>query len=135
MTRIVKKFEESESAQCRWSEYAAELIGGWDVVWEDAEVDYQGHANILACDGKKFMLIEWSYGSCSGCDGWEDLSDADVREDFGKCAMEFSSVEILLNYIESLYGTMFPRAKELMTALMCYTNIIDYENKSEHTVN
>ena len=123
--RVVKKFDESETAKCRWSEFAAELIGDWDVVWENSVADYQGSAAILACNGTMFRMIEWSYGSCSGCDPWEDEPEDAVRKDFAQCMMEFKDVSILLNYLENLYSTDFNHAKELTTAVFTYAHMIE----------
>ncbi len=74
------KFSESEANKCRWSEYAKPYFrdGDWDIIMDASESDYQGTVEILAYGSsswrgpKRFKYLEYSYGSCSGCDAWED---------------------------------------------------------------
>jgi len=71
------RWSETVAAQCRWSESVepvlTRLLGGeFDVLWEESEVDYQGSATVLVARGDMLAEYGWSYGSCSGCDGWED---------------------------------------------------------------
>ena len=69
---------------CRWEEgveYALELLGGGkEILRVSYEADYQGYLDIdvLLNDGRVFSYKYW-YGSCSGCDAWEDATDDDVR--------------------------------------------------------
>lgn len=46
------------------------------------EGDYQGY--VATCvqlnDTKEIVIYNDSYGSCSGCDAWEDATDEDVKE-------------------------------------------------------
>lgn len=81
------KWEETVASQCRYGGIAERLFGQAEIIWECSENDYQGHANILAHmpDGQ-FAHYEWTYGSCSGCDDWEnrclthDQIEAEMRE-------------------------------------------------------
>lgn len=66
------RFSETVASQCRYGSNAQGIWGGWDILWEDSEADYQGHAAILATFKGKYCFYEWTYGSCSGCDTWED---------------------------------------------------------------
>lgn len=83
---------ESKAYGGRWSEY---VLDGWqdaEVLYEAGEADYQGSAEVLAVqrtswDGDKYIYASWSWGSCSGCDGWEDLPDAQVRAEATKCTL------------------------------------------------
>jgi hypothetical protein len=128
----VKNFKDSVASQCSWSEYAEELIGDWDMVWENSYADYQGHANILASDGKMFRWIQWDYGSCDYCDAYEGMSHEERQEEFkNELTMEFKDVSVLLNYIEGLYSTQAQHAREIMTALMIYAHVIDVPAKTE----
>jgi len=65
---------------CRWSNLAAVLFAedDWEVFFDASESDYQGTVEIMARftgysygDVKSYKYLEYSYGSCSGCDAWE----------------------------------------------------------------
>lgn len=65
---------------CRWDEHWQEAIdslgGGVEVLFEDAYSDWQGHLDmdVLLTDGRVASYY-YSYGSCSGCDRWEDSGE------------------------------------------------------------
>jgi len=79
---------ETIAGQCRYGDVAEKAFGLMNILWEDSTDDYQGGAEVLAKsesrawgeEDKPYVHYEWSYGSCSGCDGWEDqgLSDAKI---------------------------------------------------------
>lgn len=77
-------------SECRYGEVAGRIFGGAEIIWEDSEASYQGHANVLAKmpDGT-FVHYAWTYGSCSGCDEWEsrglddDQVEAEMRSALG----------------------------------------------------
>ena len=96
----MKSWDESEASGVRWSEVPMELWPDWEVVWEECTVDYQGHANVLLHKNGKFIFLEWSHGSCSGCDGWEDMSEEARKEDFNKLAEHFDSAAELVKWAE-----------------------------------
>ena len=60
----------------RWeseAKSAAEYLG-WTVVDTDGVSDYQGWGALLLQDlGGNWGVLSWSYGSCSYCDGYEDV--------------------------------------------------------------
>jgi hypothetical protein len=60
------------------------------------ENDYQGFVNIdaLLDDGRVFSY-NYSYGSCSGCDEWEDreLKDAAIEEIMSNEATYFDDID------------------------------------------
>ncbi len=65
----------------RWEDEAvvAAIINGWEVVDASGESDYQGWGSLLLTDGGGgWATLHWSYGSCSGCDGYEDMPTDDV---------------------------------------------------------
>ena len=109
-TKIVK-FAESTAAQCRWSEYAAELFGDWDVIWDESNADYQGAVRFLAHKDGRFGFLSYSYGSCAGCDSWEGQDDGEIRKDFQNMAEFFDDVHVLKKFAEQVsYGAPFERA-------------------------
>lgn len=69
---------------CRWEESVQTAIeklgGGQEILRVDYESDYQGHLDIdiLLNDGRVFSYVYY-YGSCSGCDPWEDTQYEDVN--------------------------------------------------------
>lgn len=87
------RFFETEAAQCRWANYAEELLEGWDVVACDAHLDYQGYASVIATRDGRVCALHWDYGSCSGCDGWECLEDQEIMEGMRRCGMWFDSFD------------------------------------------
>lgn len=60
----------------RWGELVGEALGLKDetpLVYDYGEHDYQGSCSFIAKTGDdEFLIYAWSYGSCSGCDAWED---------------------------------------------------------------
>jgi hypothetical protein len=86
------RWDDTEASQCRWSEYAEEIWADAEILWEDSEADYQGHANVFARhpDGR-YSWGGWSYGSCSGCDGWEGLADEEIRKAFREDVVFFEN--------------------------------------------
>ena len=71
MLNIVEATEDA-----RYSSILQEVIEelkGIEILRLDYESDYQGHVDIdvLLEDGQVFSYKYW-YGSCSGCDEWED---------------------------------------------------------------
>lgn len=99
------KFNKSQASQCRWSEFAERLIGDWEILWERAEVDYQGFAEVLAAKDGRFCYLEWSYGSCSGCDQWEDMPEEQAFADFKTGAMFFDSADAFRAWLKMLRST------------------------------
>lgn len=72
------QWDQTTASECRYGDVAGRIFGDAEVIWEHSENDYQGFANVLVRmpDGR-FGHYEWTYGSCSGCDEWEDLPGGD----------------------------------------------------------
>lgn len=68
----------------RWQEEAEGAVerAGGSVVDAAGVDDYSGWGCLLARRGTEWGVLSWSYGSCSGCDSYEDLGDEDRRECF-----------------------------------------------------
>lgn len=70
--------------------------------------DYQGYMGYCYLvygwtHTAKIVLISDSYGSCSGCDQWEDASEADVRKlctDLANDAHSFDSIEEAIEWLK-----------------------------------
>jgi hypothetical protein len=99
---------------------AEEIWGEADVIWEDSEADYQGHATILARtpDGR-WWFYEWFYGSCSGCDTWEaaDLSFEAIKAEMINSAVETDDPAIMLRF---LTGGTCERLKGALAAMKAW---------------
>lgn len=98
------KWNETIASQCRYGEVAQNIWGDADIIWEDSEADYQGHATILAKtpDGK-FWLYEWFYGSCSGCDSWEaaEMTDEQIEAEMRDQSAVFDDAEEMLLFLSN----------------------------------
>lgn len=118
------KFEDLEISGARWSEFAKANWGDWNFIWEDGEVDYQGSAKLLAVKEGRFVYAEWSWGSCSGCDPWEDMDVDEAKAEFDQSATYFEDVHELKKFAEQVnYGKKFKKA------VMDYMFVADLEEK------
>ena len=72
--------------EARWSEMVREALPDGEVVFSTGRNDYQGSVAIVAkLDDGRWLHYDWSYGSCSGCDHWENVmgwdDDAERRQE------------------------------------------------------
>lgn len=91
------------AARCRYGEEAAEAFKDAEVLWEDAEDDYQGHAAMVGrLPDSRLFFYEWWYGSCSGCDDWEarDLTSEQIQGEMQQRASYFSDASALLAWLD-----------------------------------
>lgn len=111
---IGKPWSETIANTCRYGDIAADIWGDWDIIWEDSEADYQGHASILARKGNRYSFYEWWYGSCSGCDGWEAdcKSGTAIEAEMRDTAIWFESKAELKKWLTMLTGN--PRSNTSM---------------------
>ena len=105
------KWNDTVASGCRYGEIASALFQGSEVIWEDSYDDYQGHAKVLVemrdhyGNGHGvFVHYEWTYGSCSGCDYWEDqgLSNAEILRDMSREAIWLQTRDEADAYIQQL---------------------------------
>jgi hypothetical protein len=94
-------------AKCRYGNLCCDLWNTWQVLWFEAESDYQGWAKFLLIKNGEFIFYEYTYGSCSGCDTWEDksLSPEQIQDEMKKTAMEFKNISTFMKWIEMLEET------------------------------
>lgn len=81
---------DSEAVKCRYGSCIPKSLMDREVLLDISENSYQGTVCVaLVIDGKpdKVEVIEYSYGSCSGCDDWEarDLGSAQITREIRKC--------------------------------------------------
>ncbi len=77
----------------------SKVLGHWN------EGDYQGQVAtcVQLADGRVAVYNDY-YGSCSGCDSWEDATDADVRKlciDLSNSAYVFATLEDAMAWMEN----------------------------------
>lgn len=53
------KWNKTRASQCRYGRVAKKIWGDWEIVWEDSEANYQGHATILAKKKNRYSFYEW----------------------------------------------------------------------------
>lgn len=100
------EWHKTVASQCRYGTVAEQIWGDWDILWEDSEAHYQGHASFLAKKGNTYSFYEWWYGSCSGCDGWEraELSDKAIAQEMLETALWFEDETELRRWLDMLEG-------------------------------
>jgi len=70
----------------RWQTTAEDAVKSLDYTVKDTAGidDYQGWGTLLlyrAAD-EQWAVLAWSYGSCSVCDGYEDMGDKERHDAF-----------------------------------------------------
>jgi hypothetical protein len=122
------RWQDTVASRCRYGENAGRIWGDWEIIWEESMDDYQGYAKFLAKKDKKYCFYEWSYGSCSGCDAWEDrgLNDAQIEDEMREEAMwfddEFRSKEHLANWCRMMEETSRNYNPTLIEAMKAEVN-------------
>lgn len=97
----------------RWLEYNIALIEDWEVLWADGQDDYQGSCSFVAWVDQswnpQFVMVDWSWGSCSGCDGYEDMAEKERILAFMNQRSYFNETSLaawLKNYEDANLGTL-----------------------------
>ena len=89
----------------RWCDLVADALPDGEVLFSTGTDDYQGSVAIVArLDDGRWLQYDWSYGSCSVCDSWEDLPESEVKVEIGEAAAILPAVEFaryLANVLES----------------------------------
>lgn len=116
------KYEDTVAATARYGDIAAKLFHGWEVLHEISEASYSGECQVLAVKGDVAMLLHWSYGSCSGCDTWEQkgLTDAEIFEQMDRAAKQMHQAQMHaflsrfqdLSWCEALWAYMHKVEKQ-----------------------
>ena len=90
-------------------DYMKSLFKGATVLAHWNEGDYQGEVAtaVQLADGR-YCWYQDSYGSCSGCDSWEDAAWDDVQE---LCKGLASDAEVFATKEEMLADMLRPRAE------------------------
>lgn len=91
---------------CRYSEYAELILGSATILDDQSISDYQGNVDVFFSNGYSWKpswgVLEYSYGSCSGCDAWEDENEEKVMAEMANCVLRFDDKDMLFKHIEAL---------------------------------
>ncbi len=97
---------------CRWSEVVSYMMEDAIILDDQSENDYQGSVDVFFkvgnyswCDEGKYGFLSYSYGSCSGCDQWEDEPRAKVMADMLNCFLWIDSKSMLQQHLDNLKDT------------------------------
>jgi hypothetical protein len=87
------------------------LFKGAEVIVHWNEGDYQGKvATAVKLSDGRIAIYNDYYGSCSGCDSWEDARDDDVRSmciGLANDAHLFSTPDTAITWLENATGAEF----------------------------
>jgi hypothetical protein len=89
--------EEVDNA--RYSDILEEVVNNLnpvELLRKNYESDYQGFVDIdVLLENGRVFSYNYSYGSCSGCDEWEDrsYSDAEIAEEMREHAVLFENID------------------------------------------
>lgn len=99
-------WKDTIASKCRYGDVAGQIWSDWNILWEDSEANYQGHASFLAEKNGKYCFYEWWYGSCSGCDTWESngYGDGAVQKEMRDTALWLDDEQQLMNWLNRLEG-------------------------------
>ena len=127
----MKPFEETKAAECRWSEYAGELVPavlGWRVVWDGSAWGYSGKVKLVAVNtvSGKWRTIDYAFGSCPTCDGFSRLPPSEIREEMRGCSMWFDNAQQVLALLTAIQGDedddLTPHFRAAIPAVEAYLN-------------
>ena len=96
----------SEAASGRWSAYWLGAFADMEVVLDKTYNNYQGHVWVLLRNLygwnrlPKYYLIDYPYGSCSGCDSWEGESPVKIMREMADTIKSFDTKAAVLAYFE-----------------------------------
>lgn len=90
-----------ECVNGRWSYLVKEALPDGEIVSSVGTCDYQGSVAIVArLDDGRWLHYAWSYGSCSGCDHWENITEGEAKQEIISGAAILDR-EAFLRYIVS----------------------------------
>ena len=96
------KWTETTASDCRYGDVAEEIWGDWDILWEKSENNYQGSVAFVARKGGRYCCFEYDYGSCTGCDYWEDKGStySEIEQDMRDSAEWFDDLGVFLKFCD-----------------------------------
>lgn len=92
-------WQQTVASQCRWSEVSEIVFDSWTILWENSENDYSGQATIFGVKEGQYRFLQYDYGSCSGCDSYEDMSAAELKRAFDNLTLTFQNTQSFCNWM------------------------------------
>ena len=95
--------------ECRYGEILSGLLSEYANIYAyHGEADYQGSVAIAWSETKRYgssevyFFYEYSYGSCSGCDEWEDrgLTHMEIASEMIRDTSKFEKEEELIEFLK-----------------------------------
>lgn len=105
------KWSDSIGSGCRWAEYAEPFYEGYDIIYDNSQNNYQGDFEMIGLRinhsdiRPKYIYLHYDYGSCSGCDAYENMTDLEVKKEMNDLLMEFEDDLEFNTWIEMLRTT------------------------------
>lgn len=128
-------FADTDGLACRWGPELEPLWDGHRVLVTRGCNDYQGHFEVWSWDGNKFWFREWSWGSCGGCDEYENWYEYDdvnddsavderIRDDIERGATDYTPLE-LNTYVDRLFGADATRYMAVVARHILYETSLE----------
>lgn len=91
------KVKDSTAYKCRWSEEFLKGLEEFEVVKDNSESDYSGKVDLICYDlsSDSYIYIQYYYGSCNYCDGYEDMPEEQLEEERVRLTFTMSPIEFL----------------------------------------
>lgn len=101
----MKISELKDYKKARYTEYIPEWFANLEYVRGTIEADWSGEIDLFGTDGNKYYSLKYYYGSCSGCDHWEnkDLSDEQIQKEI---------IDLIIEYSKEEYEKLLERLKD-----------------------
>ena len=83
------KWNKTIASSCRWANVVSDVLdtNNMEIIWEDSLQDYQGYADFVGIrPNGEIVHYAWTYGSCTGCDSWEERLKTEVAEEIKNTA-------------------------------------------------
>lgn len=94
-----------ECIDARWAKEVMWALPDGEVVMSRGTVDYQGFCDFVArLDDGRWLHVHWAYGSCAGCDEYEDMA-SDVRDTAFRALADAMPAEVFADYIVGCVGS------------------------------
>jgi hypothetical protein len=88
---------ESDATGCAWYDEFVKDVKDWELLFDDCHNGYSGWVYIVAKEPEndKYVLIDYHYGSCSGCDEFYDMTDEELLEEKERLRIYFTKSELI----------------------------------------
>ncbi len=97
-------FKNTTAFKCRYGDNVCNVLGKYDILWEDSENDYQGHGRVFGKLDYEYCYYTWYFGSCSVCDDFEarGLNGDQIESEIKRETLFFHGADELKTWLEML---------------------------------